>query len=261
MNKPLPSILTSYDLFKAFAVVTMIADHAGYYFFPDDLWWRVAGRMSAPVWLFLIGYANSRDLSARLWVGAGVLIVASGMLGPTILPASILPVVLAIRLVLDRVLLKMGRGVSDTLEVWCLILLLALPTALMSDYGAVGLAVALYGAYVRRLSEGRVHPRAAILTGVGAYGLYGALMWISFEFSVVQFVAALALSALSFAALYRFRPVSWEAVRLPGPVSGFFKVCGRYSLEIYVLHLVAFKVAALGLGMDGFAWMGWRLFE
>ena len=69
-SKTLPSSITSYDILKTFAVLTMIIDHIGLYFFPDEMWWRVIGRLSFPVWLFLIGYAQSRDIPKLLILGA-----------------------------------------------------------------------------------------------------------------------------------------------------------------------------------------------
>ena len=51
--KTLPTAITSYDLFKTLAVATMLIDHVGIYFFPDELWFRVIGRLSFPIWLFL----------------------------------------------------------------------------------------------------------------------------------------------------------------------------------------------------------------
>ena len=46
MPKVLPRELTSYDFLKTFAVVFMVIDHAGFFFFPDNDWMRVAGRLS-----------------------------------------------------------------------------------------------------------------------------------------------------------------------------------------------------------------------
>ena len=35
-KKQLPRELTSYDFLKAFALITMVIDHTGYYFFPEQ---------------------------------------------------------------------------------------------------------------------------------------------------------------------------------------------------------------------------------
>ena len=43
----LPAEITSYDLLKAAAVIIMIIDHVGYYFFIDEMWWRAVGRIGS----------------------------------------------------------------------------------------------------------------------------------------------------------------------------------------------------------------------
>ncbi len=49
MNKILPRDLTSYDLLKTLAVILMIIDHVGHHFFPDEMWFRVVGRLCVPI--------------------------------------------------------------------------------------------------------------------------------------------------------------------------------------------------------------------
>ena len=76
MTKNLPRDLTSYDFLKAVAVLLMVIDHVGFYFYPDQQWFRVFGRLCVPIWFFLIGYARSRDLSLYLWGGMILLVFA-----------------------------------------------------------------------------------------------------------------------------------------------------------------------------------------
>ena len=59
------------DLLKAFAVVTMLADHVGLYLFPDQLWWRAAGRPTIVIFGFLIGFAGPRAVPP-VWIGLGL---------------------------------------------------------------------------------------------------------------------------------------------------------------------------------------------
>ena len=135
MTKPFPASLTSYDLLKAFAVITMVIDHVGFYFFPDDDVWRVIGRLSFPVWFFLIGYATSRDLPAKLWIGATILVLANSVVGLPVLALNALWTIIAIRLVLDRVMAMIGHSIHTLAAAAVIMLLLALPTALISEYG------------------------------------------------------------------------------------------------------------------------------
>ncbi|MGB3200723.1 MAG: TraX family protein, partial [Nodosilinea sp.] len=55
--------LTSYQL-KLLAAITMLVDHIGVVFFPDDVRFRLVGRISFPlfIWLLVQGEAHTRDL-------------------------------------------------------------------------------------------------------------------------------------------------------------------------------------------------------
>ena len=64
--------ISVFDL-KCIAVVTMIIDHVGAYFFPGQLWLRCVGRLAFPIYCFLIaeGYIHTRDVKkymGRLFV-------------------------------------------------------------------------------------------------------------------------------------------------------------------------------------------------
>lgn len=66
--------LSAFDL-KCIAVATMLVDHIGANFFPAHLWMRYVGRLSFPIYCFLIaeGYIHTRDVKkymGRLFVVA-----------------------------------------------------------------------------------------------------------------------------------------------------------------------------------------------
>ena len=128
--------ITSYDLLKTFAVIFMVVDHIGMYFFPDDLWWRAAGRACVPVWFFLVGYARGRDLSPKILIGAALLLVANFLAGMPIFPLNVLVTIILIRLILNP-LMTTTLSVTGR-EFWpmaMLLFLLAIPTMLITEYG------------------------------------------------------------------------------------------------------------------------------
>jgi hypothetical protein len=263
-QKKFPTSITSYDLFKTFAILTMVLDHVGYYFFPDDMWWRAAGRLSAPVWLFLIGYARSRDLSPKLWVGAGALILASGVFGPEMLPSNILVNILFIRLVLDRVMARIFSKLSNFLELALLGIVLAVPSFFITDYGLVGLVIAIFAAIMRqRLDRGVPSQDIAFFAGVAAFILYYGQTMLTFGFDGTQNIVTAGACVLVFIALFNFKPVEYAGLtqRLPHFVTLFLQFCGRYTFEIYVAHLLVFKIASCVLATHGDTFFSFRLIE
>ena len=95
--KALPREITSYDLLKTFAVVIMLIDHIGAYFFPEVLWWRAIGRIGFPIWFFLVGHASGRDLPFKLWGSALLLVGANFVTGMAIFPLNALVTIILIR--------------------------------------------------------------------------------------------------------------------------------------------------------------------
>ncbi len=66
--------LTGFDL-KCIAIFSMLVDHIGAYLFPSEVWMRYVGRLSFPIFAFLIveGYFHTRNVKkymARLFVFA-----------------------------------------------------------------------------------------------------------------------------------------------------------------------------------------------
>ena len=51
----------------------VVVDHVGYFFIDDDHWWSVFGRMAAPSFFFLVGYARTRAVPLQ-WIFLGVLL-------------------------------------------------------------------------------------------------------------------------------------------------------------------------------------------
>ncbi|MBX2834907.1 MAG: hypothetical protein KTR28_08035 [Micavibrio sp.] len=255
MSKALPREITSYDLLKTFAIITMIVDHIGYYFFPDQLWWRAIGRTSAPVWLFLIGYAQSRDLSLRMWVGASVLTASKLVIGKYFLQLNILWGMILTRLMLDKVAPRVFSA-STTMTAFLVIMaVLYIPTSMIFDYGAFCLMVAVFGFGVRQYRKDGLYGNERLMV----YGFMCALLYslgtvITFGFSELQiyFVAGSILAVHM--VLYFFKPLRFEMLTaaLPSPIVGLLHLTGRRTLEIYVIHILTFKVIAYYMGMENF---------
>jgi len=256
MTKPLPASLTSYDFLKFTALVLMVIDHVGYYFFPDDLTWRAIGRLSAPVWLFLVGYAQSRDLSPKLWIGMIVLVVASYAVGQAILPINILGTIILCRLLIDPVMNAIRRTPDAIYPLTALLFFMTFITFPAFEYGASALLLVMVGYIARNRDDmGWGENRLLQFAGIAAlgYGFYQAVLFFAFP-PVMRGLVIFGLLAVMLALTY-FRPASYPALteKLPAPLSGLIRLGGRRTLEFYVLHLLIFKAAALAMGLPGYA--------
>ena len=61
-----PPAVDKTDWLKAAAIVLVSADHFGYFFMEDDLWWSAFGRLAAPIFFFLLGFAQARTVRSTL---------------------------------------------------------------------------------------------------------------------------------------------------------------------------------------------------
>jgi len=58
------------DWLKTTAIILVVVDHIGYFFIEDEGWWSVFGRLAAPSFFFLLGYAQTRTVPLHwLWLG------------------------------------------------------------------------------------------------------------------------------------------------------------------------------------------------
>ena len=137
MARTLPNDLTSYDFLKSLALLTMIVDHIGVYFFPDDLWLRAIGRTSLPIWMFLVGYASTRAVPPRLLIGGLILVAANAVVGMPILPLNILFGIAVTRLCLTPL---METILANRRRFWpaaVMLFLIVLPTYAGIEYEAL----------------------------------------------------------------------------------------------------------------------------
>ncbi|MGH1378689.1 MAG: TraX family protein [Alphaproteobacteria bacterium] len=241
--KNLSQSLTSYDLLKTLAVVLMVVDHVGYFFFTEQEWFRVVGRLSMPVWFFLIGYARTRDVPVIFWLGGALLGVASLLSGEALLPLNILIALGVTRLVIDRVMGAALRGREAFLGVCFLLLLVAVPSVIVFEYGTLGLLFAMYGYLCRHKGDGRLSGEGMVFFAVGVVIAYVVFQSVLLGgIGRVQFLSLLGGVGALMVLLYCFAPREFD-VRA-GWARKPLQFCGRYTLEIYVFHVLAFKAIA-----------------
>ncbi len=267
----LPEGLTSYDFLKTLAVLLMIVDHVGYIVYPDEMWFRVIGRLCIPVWFFLIGYARSRDLSPRLWTWAGILFAVELLVGRGLLPVNILMTFILIRMIIDPLMERIGRDPRRRLESVMLAAVilgaLALPSSLFSEYGTPGLMFAMTGYMSRRLrtpeKPGEYTHIERICFSAVSVAVFAGIQTMGFGFSIPQSTVLMTGTGAILLLLFSFRPVEWTygECGVLRPVVPLLHLTGRRTLEIYAIHLAALFLMAAILGDPRFSWLGFSWFK
>lgn len=100
IHTPRPNI---YDYLKVIALISMIIDHIGFFFFPEYEFLRVIGRLAFPLFLFLVGYNWSfrRRNSLRIYaiIIQSFIWLSYWLWYSTIFYLNILPVIALVRLI------------------------------------------------------------------------------------------------------------------------------------------------------------------
>jgi len=256
----LPKELTSYDLLKTLAVILMIIDHVGAYIAPDQTWWRLASS-SMPIWFFFVGYANSRNITPPLWGGMLLLVMANILLGGSVVPLSILGTIILVRLVLDPVMKVAMTHVTALISISFVCLLLWYPTRIFAEYGTLALLMAMYGWMVRHEKTDKQVKR--VLSG---FMLFAIIAFIGTHFAILQFSTAQGVTFVVttlciFIFTLFFKPATLPNLtkKLPHFIVSSLQIMGRYSLYLYVGHVIIFMIIAYFLGTKEYELLNWRL--
>lgn len=244
--KILPRELTSYDVLKFFAVVIMVIDHMGYYFYPDIDMFRAVGRIGFPVWFFLIGYASGRGIDWTLIVGSLLLTASAFAVGLFVFPLTALVTIILIRLMLDPLMRVMLTNAGTFVAGLLIMLLLIIPSGDFVEYGTQGLILAVFGYVARRRPAipgfGNTQESALFMMLFSAAS-FTLIQQMAFKFALPELLFMASGTLLVCAALYAFRPMVLPG--LPALLRAPVQFCGRHTLAIYVGHLLLFRMAAL----------------
>lgn len=228
--------LTAHDVWKLLALMTMVIDHLGYYFFDDQTWLRVIGRIAFPIFLFLVGHASTRRQDSAIWLGAAIVAASSFFCGYGLLPFNILLTILATRALL---MLAERTGVirNELAVLWFALLLFYPASTLLMEYGTMGMMFAVIGMLVH---DGRRDFTAQIFICLTL------VAWLIFEGNALELTPSLMacftlIAVVQFYFLCRFTPTPATSHR-KAPEWVLF--ASRHTLILYVLHVVAFQLSA-----------------
>jgi hypothetical protein len=228
----------------------VLVDHVGQYLDVDQAWWRVPGRLAAPIFFFLIGYGRTREVPGT-WIVLGLALTALDYLTNRSADDFQLNLLLSFALlrtfmpylathvagVPSRMALAAGAGVA-----------LIPVLAPFLEYGAEGWLWALFGLSQRSQDGSSPTPAATgagYLVAATAAVTYWATETRDFELESLQSATLAILVAGGTFVFLRFRRGDLPAV--PGLAGSLLRLCGRRSLELYAASLAAMQLVGYAI--------------
>jgi len=254
-----PRAVDNADWLKTIAIISVALGHIGYFFIENDHWWSVFGRLAAPAFFFLLGYARTRTVPLRwIWLGLILTLLESSNANWTWVAPNILLSFALIRSARPYVQILLQRHGWVAFALLVSALLAVLPIAeKIADYGAEGWLWALFGLCQRMYVDGRsaaavdgaardsAPPVHAIKANVGLMRLLACFVaavvyvWqeqIEFSFPQIHFaVFILEVCVLSPSlCLFQRGP---SGIQPPEALASVLRFIGRRTLEIYAIQL------------------------
>ena len=236
------------DWLKTAAIILVAVDHIGYFFMEDDTWWGVFGRLAAPPFFFLMGYAQTRTVpSYWIWLGVILTLLDSSNNNWSWVAPNILLSFALIRLAGPRVqILVQHYGWVSLLLLVCALFAVLPIAGKIVDYGAEGWLWALFGLCQRMYVDNSAIAVAAqkpaptsLMRLLTCFLATVAYVWQEQrEYSFPQtpfavFVLGIGVLSLSLCLFHR----AASRIQPPKAMAGVLRFIGRHTLEIYAIQL------------------------
>lgn len=245
--------VTTTDALKVAALLIILVDHVGHFLAPDETWLRVIGRLGAPIFFFLIGFAKTRSVPWT-WLALGAALTAVDIVwngGWRNAELNILFNFAIIRLAAPWIERTIDRSAWWLLPIIAFLLGGLFWAGSIVEYGAEGWLIALAGLLQRRVVDGAtqwvpwwivtglIAANAYLIVERNDYSLEGPL--------VVALAVGLAGLVLILARFQRC-DLGWQPGSRLARVLAF---AGRRSLELYAAQiLLLFAVGGTWNGLD-----------
>jgi hypothetical protein len=228
--------LNQWDALKLLALVLMVIDHAGLFFFPAQEWMRALGRGAAPIFMFLVGAAASYRFKWDIFLLAILLTISDFAVVWEINTLNMLFTLMAYRAVFAW-LERRKKMITRPFE-WLVGSLALISTSWIVQYGSTGMIFAVLGYMCKHSTYYEPKQRWAFaLIGVTVYAtLQNFLFGFGEHAATLATLVLLAITALLMQS-HATRPLPALGVALCRP----FLPLARYSAYVYVIHLVIFQ--------------------
>ena len=246
------------DWLKTAAIVSVLVDHFGYFFTEDDLWWSVFGRLAAPTFFFLMGYAKSRTVPLRwIWLGVILTLLESWNANWTWVAPNILLSLALIRFArpYGQILLQRHGWAAFVFLVSALLAISSIAGNIV-DYGSEGWLWALFGichriyldskSDVAAPAQSSAPPAPAMKENAGRMRLLACVAAVvvyvwqeqrEYSYPQIQFAVFIVGICVWAASLCLFLRGP-SRIQPPEAISGALRFIGRHTLEIYAIQLV-----------------------
>ena len=254
------------DWLKNAAIILVAIDHFGHFFMEDDRWWSVFGRLAAPTFFFLMGYAQTRTVPLRwIWLGVILTLLESWNANWTWVPPNILLSFALIRIARPYVqsLLQRHGWAAFAFLVSALLAVLSIAAKIV-DYGSEGWLWALFGLCQRMYVDGRsaagvdgpaqcsAPPAPAMTENAGRMRLLACFAAVvvyvwqeqrEYSFPQIHFAAFIFGIGVWSASLCLFLRGP-SRIQPPKAIAGALRFIGRHTLEIYAVQLAGSELLA-----------------
>lgn len=240
------------DLLKVAGLLFVLVDHYGLFFDDDQLWWRVFGRVAAPIFFFLIGYAHTRRVPLSWLITGAALTVLDNVASEEDLSETSLNILLSfalLRLVLPFVEDRVMPSPSRLALLVLLTVALIRPVGNVLEYGMEGWIWAYLG-LARRLAvereggTGGAGDLRTLALGLAAGVIYLLTESHDLDLARAQTIVLAPLLAMLVFALVSFRriPSPWQPPEL---LAGPIRFAGRHSFALYAASLVLMQIGGV----------------
>jgi hypothetical protein len=258
------NIVDRTDWLKTVAILLVAVDHIGYFFVENSDWWSVFGRFAAPVFFFLLGYANSKRVPVS-WVLLGLLLTTLDSWNNdwTWVAPNILLSLVFIRVVRPYVEAGLRKTGLLGFALLVVVLVLIVPfTGEVVEYGSEGWLWALFGLIQRNYVDAQSTPKKPWMDrGILSLSLSEQTCLKVMRITAIILAATVAIWQEQIE--YLFAPVQlsiltagmallsgilWQFCRGPSRyqpsavVAVMLRFAGRYTLEIYAIQLAVSEV-------------------
>jgi hypothetical protein len=248
------------DWLKTAAIILVAVDHFGYFFMEDDRWTSVFGRLAAPTFFFLMGYAQTRTVPLRwIWLGVILTLLESWNAKWTWVAPNILLSFALIRGARPYVQIILQRhGWSAFVFLVCALVAVSSIAAKIVDYGSEGWLWALFGLCQRIYIDGKsvanlddpAHSpalpapaltKASRMRLLACFAAIVVYIWqeqreYSYHHShFVIFIFGIGIWSASLCLFLR----GPSRIQPPKIIAGTLHFIGRHTLEIYAIQLAA----------------------